>query len=171
MSIGKFSLSWVGWVAVALAGLAAGGQEMPKTAGDTLSGKRMVLADEVRGHAAVVVAGFSREGGNGTAAWVKAIHADNALAGIPVYEIAEIAGAPGLIRGMIKSGMRKGVPPAEQDHFVVLTQDEKPWRSYFDVGDDKVPYVALIDSTGKILWRGHGAAAELEPKLKAANQK
>ena len=39
MSIEKFSLSWVGWVAVALAGLAAGGQEMPKTAGDTLSGK------------------------------------------------------------------------------------------------------------------------------------
>jgi len=127
-----------------------------------------VLADQVRGHAAVLVAGFSQKGGNGTGAWVKAIHADAALSGMAVYEIAQIAGAPSLIRGFIKSGMKKGVPAAEQDQFVVLTQDEKPWRSYFDVGDDQVPYVAMIDSTGKVLWRGHGAAADLESQLKAA---
>jgi len=164
MGIRKLALGWVGLAA----SLAAAGQEMPKTPGDTLSGKRLVLADEVRGHAAVLVAGFSRQGGNGTGAWVKAIHADSAFAGMAVYEIAEIAGAPSLIRGVIKSGMKKGVPAAEQDHFVVLTQDEKQWRSYFDVGDDQVAYVALLDPTGKILWRGHGAAADLEPRLKAA---
>jgi hypothetical protein len=64
--------------------------------------------------------------------------------------------------------MKKGVPAADQDHFVVLTQDDKPWRTYFEVDDDQVPYVALIDPAGKIVWRGHGAAADLEPKLKAA---
>lgn len=168
MANGKLALRWAGFLSVTLASVAAHGQEMPKTTGDTLSGKRIVLADEVRGHAAVVVAGFSREGGNGTAAWVKAIHADRELAGMPVYEIADIAGAPSLIRGMIRSGMKKGVPAADQDHFVVLTQDDKPWRTYFEVGDDQVPYVALIDPAGKIVWRGHGAAADLEPKLKAA---
>ncbi len=144
------------------------GQEMPKTAGETLSGKQMVLADVVRGHPAILVAGFSRQGGNGTGVWVKAIHADPALAGIPVYEIAQIAGAPGLIRGMIRSGMKKSVPAAEHDSFVVLTQDEKPWRAYFDVSDDQVPYVLMMDATGKVVWRGHGTAAEFEPKLKAA---
>jgi hypothetical protein len=144
------------------------GQEMPNTAGETLSGKRIVLADQVRGHAVVLVAGFSREGGNGTGAWVKAIHADSALASVSVYEIAEIAGAPSLIRGMIKSGMKKGVPAAEQDYFVVLTEDAKPWRSYFDVGDDKVPYVMLLDPSGKILWHGHGFASDLESQLKGA---
>ena len=144
------------------------GQEMPKTAGETLSGKQMVLADVVRGHPAILVAGFSRQGGNGTGAWVKAIQADPALARIPVYEIAQIAGAPGLIRGMIRSGMKKSVPAAEHDTFVVLTQDEKPWRAYFDVGDDQVPYVLMMDATGKVVWRGHGAASDVEPKLKAA---
>jgi len=88
-----------------------------------------------------------------------------------VYEIAEIAGAPSLIRGMIKSGMRKGVPPDEQSRFVVLTQDEKPWRAYFEVSDDQVPYVILIDGSGKVLWHGHGQAAELEPQLKSAVQR
>jgi hypothetical protein len=155
-------------LAGALPALKGWGQEVPNTAGETLTGKRIVLAEQVRGHAVVLVAGFSREGGNGTAAWVKAIHADPALNKLVVYEIAEIAGAPSLIRGMIKSGMKKGVPAAEQDSFVVLTQDEKPWRSYFGVGDDKVPYVVLLDSSGKVLWHGHGSAAELEGQLRAA---
>ena len=56
----------------------------------------------------------------------------------------------------------------EHDTFVVLTQDEKPWRTYFDVSDDQVPYVVVIDATGRVLWRGHGSAADLEPKLKEA---
>ena len=51
---------------------------------------------------------------------------------------------------------------------MVLTQDDKTWRSYFGVDEEKVPYVALIDATGKVVWRGHGGAADLEPQLKAA---
>ena len=69
---------------------------------------------------------------------------------------------------MIKSGIKNGVPAAERDSFVVLTEDEKSWRTHFDVGDDQVPYVVLIDAAGKVLWRGHGSAADLEPKLKTA---
>jgi hypothetical protein len=41
-------------------------QSLPATAGETLSGKRIVLSDAVHGHAAILVAGFSREGGAGT---------------------------------------------------------------------------------------------------------
>src|SRR5690242_10488307 len=90
----RFRLVHALFLMLALPGAMAWTQEMPKTAGETLSGKRMVLADEVRGHPAVLVAGFSRAGGNGTGAWVKAIRGDSALAGIAVYEIAQIAGAP-----------------------------------------------------------------------------
>ena len=168
MRIRNFTLLLTWMMTLALVGAPALGQDLPKTAGETLSGKHIVLSDEVRGHSAVLVAGFSREGGNGTGAWVKAIHADGALAGMAVYEIAQIAGAPGMIRGMIKSGMKKNVPAAEHDKFIVLTQDDKPWRTYFDVSDDKLPYVVMIDASGKVLWRGHGSAADLEPKLKDA---
>ena len=169
---GSSSVKKPGWVAtVVLAAASAGalGQALPATAGETLGGKRIVLADAVRGHAVVLVAGFSRQGGNGTRPWVRAIHSDSVLAGFPVYQVAQIAGAPGLIRGMIKSGMKKGVPPAEQDTFVVLTQDEKAWRDSFGVSDDQVPYVMAVDSAGKVVWRGHGGA-EQEPRLRAVLQ-
>lgn len=143
-------------------------QALPSTAGETLAGKPIVFADAVHGHVTAIVAGFSREGGTRCGEWVKALHADAALANVDVYQVAMIAGAPGFIRGMIKSGMKKGVPPAQQDHFVVLTQDEKLWRSYFDVSADQDPYVVLMDANGKVLWRGHGLPANLEPQLKAA---
>ena len=150
---------------LALAGLA---QTLPKTGGETLSGKHIVLAEAVRGHAVVLVAGFSREGGAGTGEWVKAIHSDPVLADVAVYQVAEIAGAPSLIRGMIRSGMKKGLTPAQQDAFVVLTEDEAQWKAFLSVADDKVPYVAFLDAHGKVLWLGHGAASALEPQLRAS---
>lgn len=143
-------------------------QSVPTTAGETLSGKPIVLADAVHGHSAVLVAGFSREGGNGAGDWAKAIHADPALAHTTVFQISMLAGAPGFIRGMIKSGIKKGVPPADQDRFVVLTTDEQPWKSYFGVTTENDAYVALIDAQGKILWHAHGPAGQLETQLRAA---
>lgn len=143
-------------------------QGMPSTEGETLSGKRIVLADAVRGHATVLVAGFSRDGGAGTGAWMKAVREDPALAGVEAFQIAMLGGAPGLIRGTIKNGMRKGLSGGEQGRFVVLTQDGKLWQKYFDVSVDKDPYVVLIDPNGNILWHGHGSSINLEPLLRPA---
>ena len=155
----------------AVLSLAASGQQaMPNTAGETLSGKRIVLANVVPGHETILVAGFSHEGGMKTADWMKAIQNDKALDGVSLYEVAMLASAPGFVRGMIKSGMRKGQPVERQDHTVVLTEDEKVWQTYFGVENDQVPYVLLIGGNGAILWRGHGEATEEEPKLRAAVQ-
>lgn len=155
-------------LAIGIAAHACFGQSMPATAGETLSGKHIVLADAVRGHEVILVAGFSHEGGMKTSDWIKRIHADPALAGVTVYEVAMLEAAPSFVRGMIKSGMRKGMTAAQQDDSVVLTQDEKSWESYFAVDDDKEPYVMLIDAAGKVIWRGHGPASDGEPQLRAA---
>lgn len=154
-------------VLLALSGRAQG---LPRTAGETLSGKRTVLAEAVRGHRAILIAGFSHEAGASSGEWFKAIHSDPALADVAVYQVAEIAGAPSLIRGMIRNGMKKGVAPSQQDTFVVLTEDESQWKAFFSVTDDNVPYVVLLDAGGKVLWLGHGAAASLEPQLRAAKR-
>ena len=138
---------------------------MPTTAGETLSGKRIVLADAVLGHRTVLVAGFSHDGGIACGEWMKAIRGDAALAGVDVYEIAMLEGAPGIFRGMIKSGMRKGMSPAEQARSVVLTQDDKAWEKYFAVSNGQESQVMLLDADGNVLWRGHGAASAVEAEL------
>lgn len=153
---------------VVLAATASPAQTLPATQGETLSGKKIVPAEAVRGHASVLVAGFSREAGDGAGAWAKAIRADPAMQGVAMVQIAMLEKAPAFVRGMIKSGMRKGLSGPEQESFVVLTQDDGPWRSYFQVADDKEPYVVAIDASGKIVWHGHGSAKDLEPQLRAA---
>jgi hypothetical protein len=150
-----------------VASLSVFGQGLPATKGETLSNKPIVLSDAVHGHTVILIAGFSREGGNGANEWAKALRADPAFSEISVYEIAMIAGAPKLMRGMIKNGMKRGVAPADQDRFVVLTEDEQPWKSFFAVTNDNEAYVALIDPQGKVLWHGHGSRAQLTPQLKA----
>ena len=89
---------------------------------------------------------------------MKAIRADAALAGMEVYEIAMLEGAPGLFRGMIKSGMRKGMSSGEQERMVVLTQDDKVWEKYFQVSNGQEPQVMLLDAKGKccVAWAGKG---------------
>jgi hypothetical protein len=143
-------------------------QTMPATVGETLSGKRVTPAEMVRGHAAILVAGFSHDAGMHSGEWRKAVRADSSLNGIPVYELAMLEKAPGFIRGMIKSGMRKSVSAAEQDQIIVMTQDQKLWETFFGVADDKEPYVVLLDAKGDIIWHGHGRAATLEPQLRSA---
>lgn len=151
-----------------LAVVAGNAQTMPATQGETLAGKPLVLAQALRGHAGVLIASFSKDAGSGADAWAKAVRQDPAMAGLAVYQAAMLERAPGFIRGMVKSGLRKQIPAAAQDHFVVLVQDEPLWRSYFGVSTDKEPYVVLLDASGRVLWHGHGDAQNLEPLLKAA---
>jgi hypothetical protein len=141
---------------------------MPGTQGDTPFGERMVLADAVRGHAALVIAGFSREAGKQSGDWAKAVNDDAAMAGVTVYEAVMLGRAPGFVQSMVKASLRKQVAAGAREKFAVLTQDEAAWRGYFGVSDDKDPYVVLLDAGGKMLWHGHGAAGNLEPLVRAA---
>jgi hypothetical protein len=169
MMLSKFILT--AFISAALPGivsLRSQGQALPATAGETLSGKRIVLADAVRGHAAVLIVGFTKEAGDGCGSWAKAVRSDPALGGISVYQVAMLERAPGFVRGTIKSGMREGLSGAELDRFLVLTQDEKLWRSYFEVTAEKEPYVVMLDDSGQPRWHGHGAAKDLEPLLRPA---
>ena len=161
---------WLGLVIAWAAGSAQASlsQTLPSTPGESLSGRPIVLAEAVRNHPALIIAGFSRAAGPACGDCDKAVRADSRLAGRAVYQMAMLEQAPSLLRGVIKSPMRKNLSADHQDHFVVLTQDEELWRSYFGVTSDQDPWVVLIDASGQVLWHGHGAASNLEPLLKAA---
>lgn len=146
-------------------------QTMPTTGGETLSGKHLKPADAVKARTAILVAGFSHDGGMRCGAWMKAVEGDPVLKDVAVLELAMLEKAPGILRGMIKNGMRQGVSAQEQDRIVVMTQDQKQWEKFFGVGDEKDPYILLLDEKGDVLWHGHGAASDLEPQLRNALEK
>ena len=167
----RASQCYVLWlIASAAFGASSLGQSLPPTEAESLTGHGVVLAQAVRGHVSLIIAGFSHEAGSACEAWSKAVHADAAMASVAVYQAVMLEQAPGFVRGMIKSSMRKQIPAAEQDNFLVFTQDEKLWRGYFGVTTDKEPWVVLLDASGKVLWHGHGPASTLEPLVRASLQ-
>ena len=138
-------------------------QSIPHDDGEALSGRKVVLPDDFSGHAAVLIIGFSRSGGDSASRWGKQLHQD--LAGetrIRLYSVAELQDAPKMVRGMIKHGMRSGLSKQEQDLFVVLDQDQDSWKKAVDFADTNDAYIVLVDSTGKILWHTHGKSPDAQ---------
>ena len=132
-------------------------QSIPHTEAETLAGKKIVLPDAFAGHPAILVIGFSRSGGDSAGRWSKQLRQD--LAGdksVHLFSVAELQDAPKLARGLIRHGMRGGVPQDEHDSFVLLYQDEDVWKKLAEFSDTNDAYVLLVDSTAMIRWRAHG---------------
>jgi ATP10 protein len=155
-----------------IATIPAFAQSVPTTTVDTLSGKKLSLPDAVRGHLSLFILGFSRNSSHPTSDWNKNLRAAFAADhNLQIYQVADIAGAPRLLRGIITSGMRKGVPPDQRDNFFVVTDDTawKQWASY-SAPDDA--YIVLVNQSGQPIWKTHGpfnqtSLNELKKKIEA----
>lgn len=155
------------WLLVCLLLPPLTGDPLPAVAGESLTGRKTLLPDALRGQAVVVVWSFTREAGEQGEKWVAPLVRDQ----INVYSAAVIEAAPRLIRPMIRSGMRRASPKAFHDRSLCITRGERQLREVLDVRNDKVPYVTLLDAEGRILWRHAGlytreAAAELMRRLR-----
>ena len=132
-------------------------QSIPHTEAETLAGKKIVLPDAFAGHPAILVIGFSRSGGDSAGRWSKQLRQELAEEkSIRLFSVAELQDAPKLARGLIRHGMRGGVPQNEHESFVLLYQDEDVWKKLAEFSDTNDAYVLLVDSTATIRWRAHG---------------
>ena len=74
------------------------------------------------------------------------------------FEIAVLAGAPKLVRGMIVRRMGSSVPFDERAHFVPLLDGEPAWRAVAHYHKPEDAYVLLVDRKGVVLSRIEGDA-------------
>ena len=122
------------------------------------------------GKPAVCVFGFTKEAGDKTKAWMTSLND----AGIPAWSIAELESAPALVRGMIRSSMRKGTPVALLDRSLVFKKDAKAWKTALAVKQESVPVVVVLDSAGQVAWAYEGvfleeALHEVESKFRSVH--
>jgi len=132
-------------------------QSIPRTEAETLAGKKVVLPDAFGGRPAILVIGFSRSGGDSAGRWTKQLRQELAEEkSLCLFSVAELQDAPKLARGLIRHGMRGGVPQNEYDSFVLLYQDEDLWKKLAEFSDTNDAYVLLVDSAATVRWRAHG---------------
>lgn len=126
---------------------------LPITDAETLAGSRVTLPQAFAGKPAVLVWSFSRESGAQAKQWVMALEKE--LSG-QVWSVAMLEAAPRLIRGMIRSGMRKDTTPALRPRSLLVYKGEKEWRSRLGIRNDALPIVAVISGSGEIVWSQSG---------------
>jgi len=141
-------------------------ENLPVTPAESLDNQKLQFPTALGGMPAVCVFGFTKEAGDRTKAWMTRLNEG----GIPAWSIADLEAAPSLVRGMIRSSMRKGTPQPLLKRSLIMTKDDRAWRVALGVKQENLPVVVLLDSAGKVLWvheglYDDGAAGELKKRF------
>jgi len=142
-------------------------EQIPKTTGESLAGQQVTLPDAVKGHASVVIVGFSKSSGDAVNEWDK--RALKELGNTAdVYQIAVLEDAPSFVRGMIKHAMKSATPADRQSHFLVVVKGEAELKKAASFSQADEPYVLVLNVSGEIVWKTHGAVSDSMVKELAA---
>lgn len=104
------------------------GDLFPSFSGKRLTGKSLELPAAAAGKAAVIVFGFSRVSGKDSALWTERLSKESSDV-VPGYQGIVLESAPRMLRGVILSGIKNGMPAGVQERAIALFQDEKLWRA------------------------------------------
>ena len=77
------------------------------------------------------------------------------------YELPTIQRPNRLLRWIIDSGMRRGIPdPKARARTITLYIDKAPFLKALGIADENRIYCFLVDRTGRVLWRADGVFEE-----------
>ena len=154
----------------ALLGVATA-QQFPRLQEENLAGQQVVLPAAAAGKVAVLVFGFSRASQNSTGAWMKRLrNGFGTNPGVSLYQLPVLEDAPRLLRGMIVSGMKRGVPENERGNFVPVLHNEAELKKLVNYEEADDAYLVVLDRGGKVVYQVHGGPdaagyAELHTEL------
>lgn len=149
------------------------GMELPLLEVTALSGDLVALPRDARGHAAVLVIGFTKAAAKISRPWLDACQsaagAGPAGSGVYCYDIRMLEGVPRSFRGMVERGMRGSFPAELQRQTLLVYAENDAWRQRVGADDDKKPYVIGIDAEGRVRATAAGQCgqAELRKMLEA----
>jgi hypothetical protein len=152
----KLACRVIGFLAILFA-IMLQAQQAPKIEGESLAGSHVVLPDAAAGKVAVLILGFSKASKTPTTAWGKRIETDFAnRPGFELYQLAVLEDVPRIIRGMVISGIKGGVPGNMRDHFIPVLHGESELRKLVNYNQPDDSYLIVLDRSGKIAYQTHG---------------
>ena len=132
------------------------GANLPALEAQSLDDQPVVLPSGATGRTCVLLLTFSRSAGEIARAWQEQLIKDFPdPRTVFSYSIALLGDAPGFVRGMIRSAMRKGTPPTLRERTLTSTVDSKVWKARVDCKNDKEVYLLLLNGKGQIVWMRH----------------
>ncbi len=139
----------------------------PSLEAESLSGQKVTLPGAAGRRPALLVIGFTRESRAAARSWAQRIAADFGADGrVALFQLALLEDVPRLLRGVVSSGIRRGVPAAEHGRFLLVFDRGRELRRAADfavppaTGADSDAYLVLFDGSGAIRWRHHAPAPD-----------
>ncbi len=115
---------------------------------------------------ALLVIGFSRESNAEARAWDERLShemnnpAKPAAERLPIYNVVVLAGAPRLVRGMVRRLMKGAIPNPRHASYYIVEEQAEYWRALAKVADEGVAYVLRIDLAGRVCERQQGPVTD-----------
>jgi hypothetical protein len=141
-------------------------EALPKIEGETLSGKKIALPAAAAGQQALLIIGFTHGSQTQTKAWSH--RAGNQF---PTWSVVELEDVPRLIRGMVSHSIKGSVPKEMYDRFVLVYHGEKELKQAAGFATPDDAYLLVIDGSGAVRWRFHGAVSDTAMEQLAAQFK
>ena len=133
---------------------------LPRLQATALDGSELVLPDSTATHIALVGFGYQRQSQSDIDSWLGPFRDE--YTAVNLFRACEVPmmgpNIPGLLRGVINSGMRKAIP-LENRHWVApFYGDIDDYSRQLGVEDRSQVYVFLLDGSGVVRWRASGRA-------------
>ena len=160
-------------LAASLLAIPVTAQQFPHLEEESLAGQKVMLPESVSGKVAVLVLGFSRASSKPTGAWAKRAQEEfGKNPGFTLYQLAVIEEAPSFIRGMVISGMKKGMSDAQRAYVVPVVHRESELKKLVSYKQPDDAYLVVLDRIGKVVYQTHSGTlepgyGELRAKLQA----
>jgi hypothetical protein len=133
-------------------------ETIPALRGTSFADAKVELPGDLHGRAGILILGFSKKSSEQTKMWSDALMLDYGNnPRFVYYEAAVLGDAPALVRGTVVKWIRGGMAPAERAHFVPILEDAAKWREAVHYAAADEAYVLVINDTGEIECREHGA--------------
>ena len=136
-------------------------QPLPRIEGDSFADQKVVLPDAARGKIAVLIFGFTKASKEATSAWARKIQAEfGTRSGFVLYQLPVLESVPRLIRGMVISSIKKGVPENMRAHFVPIVQNESELKKLVSYKAPDDAYMVVLDPDGQVVLQTSGQFSE-----------
>ena len=141
--------------------LSGAAQQLPRLQGENLAGQQVILPDAATGKVAVLVFGFTHASQTPTEAWAKRLETDFAKSpGFVLYQLPVLEEVPRFLRGMIASGMKKGVSENQRPGVIPVMHNEAELKKLVAYKEADDAYIVVLDRSGQIAYQAHSATPD-----------
>ncbi|MDP9003755.1 MAG: hypothetical protein M3N12_03080 [Verrucomicrobiota bacterium] len=144
-------------VALLVAALSLAGLSLPA---QNLKGLPRTFPADVTPHRAVVIVTFSQEASEEGAKWTRKLREKQQELGVSIYQVAILEDVPPMVRFVVVSAMRRGIPKELHDNFWIATSTTKEWQEVTGSRSLGHAHVFLLEDRSQITWHFDGAISK-----------